>query len=66
MKVESVYVTSALIGNTPNGKTEVHKIEVDQQGRTTHSTVEYPFFSYSAAGKIQVVDELGKNVDKMA
>jgi hypothetical protein len=66
MKVESVYATSHLIGATPYGKTEVHKTEVDQQGRREHSVVTYPFFSYSAKGSLQAVAELGKNVDKMA
>lgn len=66
MKVESVYATSHLIGATPYGKTEIHKTEVDKQGHTTHSVVTYPFFSYSANGTIQAVEELGKNVDKMA
>jgi hypothetical protein len=66
MKIESVYATSVLIGATPQGKTEVHKTEVDQHGHKTHSVVEYPFFSYSAAGKIEALKELGKNVDKMA
>lgn len=66
MKVESVYATSYLIGATPYGKTEVHKTEVDQQGRTVHTVVTYPFFSYSAKGTIQAIAELGKNVDKMA
>ena len=66
MKIESVYATSAMIGATPHGKTEVHKTEVDQQGRKTYSVVTYPFFSYSTAGKIEAVNELGKNIDKMA
>lgn len=66
MQVESVFSTSYLIGAGPNGKTEVHRKEVDQQGRTYHSVEMYPFFSYSAHGTIEAVKEIGKNVDKLA
>jgi hypothetical protein len=66
MQVESIFSTSYLIGAGPNGKTEVHRKEVDQQGRTYHTVESYPFFSYSAYGTIEAVKEIGKNVDKLA
>lgn len=66
MRIESSFSTSYLLGNGPYGKTEIHRKEVDQQGRTYHSVEQYPFFSYSAYGAIESVKEIGKNIDKLA
>jgi hypothetical protein len=66
MRIESLFSTSYLISNGPYGKTEVHRKEVDLQGRTYHTVETYPYFSYSAYGTIEAVKELGKNVDKLA
>jgi hypothetical protein len=66
MRIESLFSTSYLIGSTPYGTTEVHRKEVDQQGRVYHTVIEYPFFSYSASGSLESVKEVGKNVDKFA
>jgi hypothetical protein len=66
MQIESSYSISNIIGAGPYGKTEVHRKEVDQQGRVFHTVESYPFFSYSAYGTIEAVKEIGKNVDKLA
>jgi hypothetical protein len=66
MRIESIFSTSCLIGAGPYGKTEVHRKEVDQQGRTYNTVETHPFFSYSAHGTIEAVKEVGKNVDKLA
>ena len=66
MRIESSYSISNIVGAGPYGKTEVHRKEVDQQGRTYHTVETHPFFSYSAYGTIEAVKEIGKNVDKLA
>lgn len=65
MRIESSFSTSYLLGAGPYGKTEIHRKEVDQQGRAYHIVEQYPFFSYSAYGAIEAVEEKGKNVDKL-
>jgi hypothetical protein len=65
MRVESSYTTSQLIGSTPYGKTEIHRVEVDKQGHTYHTVEKYPFFSYAANGRLEAVSEIGKNIDKL-
>ena len=66
MRIESSYVNSYIIGAGPYGKADVHRKEVDQQGRVFHTVETHPFFSYSAYGTIESVKEIGKNVDKLA
>lgn len=66
MQVESIFSTSYLIGAGPNGKTEVHRKEVDQQGRVYHTVETHPYFSYAANGRLEAVKEIGKNIDKFA
>lgn len=66
MRIESLYTSSYLIGSGPYGKTEIHRVAVDQQGHSYNTVEHYPFFSYSAYGTIEAVKEVGKNVDKMA
>ncbi len=66
MRIESSYSISNIIGAGPYGKTEIHRKEVDQQGRAFYTVEAYPYFSYSAYGTIEAVKEIGKNVDKLA
>lgn len=66
MRIESSYVSSYVIGAGPYGKTEIHRVEKDQQGNTYNSVETHPFFSYSSYGKLEAVKEVGKNVDKLA
>jgi len=66
MQVESIYTTSYIIGNGPRGKYEIHRKEVDDCGHVTYSAEQHPFFSYSANGQMQAINELGKNLDKFA
>jgi hypothetical protein len=66
MRVESIYTTSYIIGSGPQGKTEVHRKEIDDKGFAVYTVETHPFFSYSANGQIEAVKELGKNVDKFA
>jgi hypothetical protein len=66
MQVESSYTTSQLIGTGPRGKAEVHRKLVDEDGRDSYTVEVHPFFSYSAAGYLESVKEVGKNVDKLA
>jgi hypothetical protein len=66
MQIESSYSTSNIIGAGPYGKTEIHRKEVDQQGRVYHTVETHPYFSYAANGRLEAVEELGKNIDRFA
>jgi hypothetical protein len=65
MRIESSYVTSQLLGSTPYGKAEIHRVETDNQGHKYHTVEQHPFFSYSAYGRLEAVKEIGKNIDKL-
>ena len=65
MRIESVYTTSYIIGSGPRGNAEVHKKEVDDQGRVRHTVEEHPFISYSSKGRLEIENVLGANLDKM-
>lgn len=66
MQVESVYSTSVLIGAGPRGEATVHRTLTDQQGHVYYTAEKFPYYSYSAAGLIEQVNEVGKNVDLKA
>lgn len=66
MRIESLYTLSYLIGMGPRGETAVHRTLTDQQGHVYHTVERYPYYSYSAAGAIEKVNEIGKNIDVRA
>jgi hypothetical protein len=65
MRIESVYTTSYIIGSGPRGNAEVHKKEVDDQGRVRYTVEEHPFISYSSKGQMEIEKTLGANLDKI-
>lgn len=66
MQIESVYTTSTLIGAGPRGEFAVHRSMSDNQGHQYHTIETFPYYSYSAAGLVEEIKEVGKNIDVKA